>query len=286
MLNKAQVSMAKLKASSIDRLMVVHGIDYNSETTSAEYMKISSHIRSIKSHLYLKFMWKILIFFTIAASYYFLIYFYMYPRCENMMIKRPKLLNNYNSKRVLISRLNIFGRECMSPYMGYNFKDSYDFPNAKTMVDKTYEYLVQNIKELKEDNFSILMSQKLKDRIYKSTNSSFAMLDYGSDASVINIIEEIHVICFKTPMTGTEYYPYIARVNAVQDEILAEFKLADHDSKNIINDQLTQIMNTTIVYSVAVLVLFFFYYWPYFNNQRKQFDRFSVLPTILMMDLE
>ncbi|CAG9320297.1 unnamed protein product [Blepharisma stoltei] len=285
LLNKGQISMARLKSASLDRLMVVHGIDYNIEAPS-ESIKNNRFVHKVKSNLYMKFMWRIFIFFLIAASYYCLICFHMYPSCETMMIKRPKLLNNFNAKRALIFRLSIFARECMSPYMVSNFQNSYDFPNPKTMLNKTYDLLKLRIKELKDENFSILMSEELLDRIYKTANSSNELLKYGSDASAFGITDEIYSISYKTSVSSAEYYPYIARINAVNNEILYEFSLADRDSKNIISNQLNAIINITIIYSIAVCVLFFVYYWPYFSYKVKQFNRLSVLTTILVMESE
>ncbi|CAG9317061.1 unnamed protein product [Blepharisma stoltei] len=285
MLNNARLAMIKLKNSSIDRLMLFYGEDCNNES-NVEVLKNIHSTHDAKSSLHWYYAWRILIFFIIAASYYFLTYFYIYKDCEEMMINRPLLLNNFNLRRALISRLSIFSRETMSPYMISLFKTSYAFPNPQKMVDNTFEQFRAESKELRKNHFSNLMSKELKDRIYEVAESDSNALNQGSYPLANDIIDEIYNLVYKPVLTAIEHDRYSEKITAVQDEILQEFLLADHDSKSIINGQLSIIINTTIVYSVAIIVLFFSYYSPFFIAQLRQIDRFLMLHNILKLEAE
>ncbi|CAG9317063.1 unnamed protein product [Blepharisma stoltei] len=284
MLNNGQLGMVKLRNSSIDRLMLIHGTDYNTET-NAEILKHPHSIRKAHSSLHLSYAWRILAFFIISASYYFLVYFYIYKDCEEMMINRPSLLNNFNLRRVLISRLSIFSREAYLPYMNTLFKTSYAFPNPQKMVENTYTEFMIKTKELRNKNFCNLMSQELIDRIYETTESDTNALDQGSYPLANDVVDEIYSLK-NTKFTTKEHSRYNSKITEAQDEILQEFLLADHDSKNIIKDKLNIIINATVFYTMAVLFLFFFYYWPFFIAQAAKLNKLSMLQSILLTEAE
>ncbi|CAG9317130.1 unnamed protein product [Blepharisma stoltei] len=285
MLNNIQSSLSNLKACSIDRLMIIHRNEYTREENQG-FIASRHHPRKIKSKIYLSYISRIFIFFAIAGSYYFLVYFHLYPNCQTLMIDRPLLLNNFSLFRTLLSRLDIFARDMRSPVFITEFQDFYDFPNSQIMADNTFEILKSKRKEIKKENFSVLMSQELLNRIYKSNNSTEEVLEYGTDASIDDIIDEIYSLFYKNLINTDELSQYFEKLQNIQNEILKEFFLADRDSKNIINSELDAIIESTIFYSLTVCLLFFIYYLPYFNSQIKQLSRFAILPNILEINAE
>ncbi|CAG9317138.1 unnamed protein product [Blepharisma stoltei] len=283
-LNTAQSALAKLKSSAIDRLMLIHGIDYNSELN----MHISGNQkkRKVRTTFYLQYISRIMIFFVVAASYYFLISLYLYPDCEDLMVNRQKLLSNFNMRRSNIRWLSMFSREANSHYFEKNSPQYIQFPNAWTRMNTASGILKLKNKELRENGLKNLMSQELRENIYRKVDSSHAILNYGTDAAINSIIEDCETKGIYQVLTSTNVISMLADIVEIQDEISREFLLANRDSRILIHDKLDSIINTTVAYTIALFMLYFCYYLQYLNRQIKYLNRFSILPEILPMDLE
>ncbi|CAG9317120.1 unnamed protein product [Blepharisma stoltei] len=280
-LEKAQFSLVQLKVSSIDRLFIVHGIDFQSETISQP----KNSKRKIYSKLHKKYIWRLSLFFIIVASYYLLIYCYLYPSCEKNMINRPQLLNNFNIRRSLLSRMTVWAREISTPYLTNLLRKHYPFENPSHLLDFTLEELNLKTEELKNEDFLILMSDDLKEKMFEKGNSTLLnQLFYGTDASVTSIKDLIYYIKYWGSTQSGQLVPTLNKVAVVENVIGEEFLVADKDSKDVINGQLSVIIYTTVIYSFAVIFLYFIYYLPYSRNQIKQMDMFEILPTILTME--
>ncbi|CAG9317058.1 unnamed protein product [Blepharisma stoltei] len=286
-LNNAQYSLSRLKLSCIERLMIIHSIDYNIDTSIRTRQNRLDEARHVKASLYLNYTWRLMIFFAIATSYYFLISLYLYPQCERLMINRPKLLSNFNSRRSLISRMNIFARDLYQPYFILNFPEYYDFSNSHVMLALTSSSLLRHNIEVRQQGFKDLMSQSLIKKLYESYNSTLDLLKYGTEASINTVIFDIEDVSEQTSLWPSDLMAYfLAKISEVQTELGIEFQIADEDSKNIIDSHLNIIIDTTIIYSAALCLLYFCYYLPYLNNQITNLRRFSILPTILDMNTE
>ncbi|CAG9317123.1 unnamed protein product [Blepharisma stoltei] len=281
-LERAQFSLAHLKGSSIDRLFIVHGIDYQSDAG----VEAGRSRKKIKSNLHKRYIWRVMIFFAIVASYYLLIYCYLYPNCKENMINRPKLLSNFNIRNSLISRLSVFARETTSPYWSYLLPYSQPSKNPKDSLNETWYELTKKSSELNKKKFLDLMSDELKTKIFEKGSSTLNYLHFGSQSAVFAVKDEIYNILYWQLVATYTLYPFLLKVTEVQNEIRLEFTLADRDSKDVINGQLSVIIYTTVIYSLAVVLLYFLYYLPYLNVQIKQLERFGILPTILSMESE
>ncbi|CAG9317125.1 unnamed protein product [Blepharisma stoltei] len=282
LIEKAQPSLVQLKGSSIDRLLNVHGVDYQSEINWE--MRIGGRRKKIKSNLYKRYIWRVLIFFAIVTSYYLLIFWYLYPNTERNMVNRPKLLSNFNIRRSLLSRLTVFARETALPYWKYRLPYSYPHENSFNLLLETWDELSMKTKEIRGNDFLRLMSDELKERIFEKLDSTLDQLHFGVRSAVLSIKNDIYNILYWTNFAPSVMIPFLGKVAEIEDEIGLQFDLADRDSKNVINSQLNEIIYTTIIYSLGVVLFFFLYYFLYLNKQIKQLESFGTLPTILSME--
>ncbi|CAG9317137.1 unnamed protein product [Blepharisma stoltei] len=283
-LNNAQWALAKLKSSAVDRLVLVHGVDYSSDLN----MEISGNRlkRKVKTSVYMQYSWRLMVFFIIAASYYILISLYLYPKCEDLMINRPKLLSNFNIRRSTLRRLSMLSRETFTHYFQKKVPQYFQYSNAWTSVNRASTILRLKNKELRESGLKKLMSKELRERIYNKVDSDKSILDYGTEAAINVIIGDCENQGYNEFNPSSKILAILAEVVAIQKEISQEFLLADRDSKNLINNELDSIINAAVAYSIALIILYTFYYLPYFNWQIKQLNRFLILPEILPMDSE
>ncbi|CAG9320309.1 unnamed protein product [Blepharisma stoltei] len=283
-LNNAQSSLAKLKIACIDRLITAHGIDYASETTLNSQKNIK---RRIKTKNYVGYTWRLIIFLATGASYYLLLHLYLYPKCETMMINRPKFINTFNLKRSLLSRLLIFSRDVYSPYFIKIFNTNYAFPSSKIMFEKTADDIYKEVQLLKKRDFLDLMSDELKTMAFeKDMNSTLDFSQYGVESAILGLVNEIVSLSHIKNMPSFVLQILATYSVAIQTEIGQEFDLADRDSKRLIEDQLKIIIDVMIIYVSAMCALFFFYYLPYLNYQISKLKRFAILPIILSMEAD
>ncbi|CAG9317071.1 unnamed protein product [Blepharisma stoltei] len=281
LIEKAQPSLVQLKGSSIDRLLNVHGVDYQSEINWE--MQIRGRIKKIKSNLHKRYIWRVMIFFVFASSYYLLIFGYLYPNCERNMISRPKLLSNFNIRRSLLSRLTVFARETALPYWKYHLPQSYPFENSFNLFLATWNELSIKTKEIRGNNFLGLMSKELKERMFEKGDSTSDQLHFGMSSAVFSIKNDIYNSLHWKNYAPSVMIPFLDEVTKIEDEIGLEYDLADRNSKSVINSQLNEIIYITVIYSLAVGFLFLFYYFIYLNKQIKQLESFETLQTILSM---
>ncbi|CAG9317112.1 unnamed protein product [Blepharisma stoltei] len=274
-----QIPMMKLKSEAMERLIYAHNTEANPED-SASSSRIKKK-RKVRTWIEINFTWKILLFIIISASYYFLLYFYLYPDCQSYMTNRPKLLNVFNIRRSLVSRLSIFARDLYSPYFSKTFLSSYGFPNSSYMMYLNAEILKEKNKELRKGKFMKIMSGQLKQRIFESSNLTSPILKFGSETAVeISSYDTINV-AYSPSLPPAVVLNYVSVLKVVQNYIDIEFQLADHDSHIIIDSQLNIIIAATIIYSVIFCGLFFIYYLPFLQYQIKVLNWLSFLIEVI-----
>ncbi|CAG9320304.1 unnamed protein product [Blepharisma stoltei] len=281
-LNNAAPSLAKLKITCIDRLITAHGVDYASETK----IDVQKHIKkTIKTTIYISYIWRVTMFLTIGISYYLLLQLYLYPKCETMMINRPKFINTFNLKRSLLSRLLIFSRDAYSPYFINIFNETYDFPSSKIMIERTSKAVNDQVQELKKQDFIDLLSDELKTKIFEhEKNSTVDFTAYGIEDGVMVLVGDLVSFSHNNLSDPSVLQQLIDYSVVIQRQVGEEFDLADRDSKKLIEDQLEIIIDVMAVYSSAMCVLFLFYYLPYLNRQINKLKKFAILPTILSIE--
>ncbi|CAG9317108.1 unnamed protein product [Blepharisma stoltei] len=279
-INNSQIAIRKWKCEAVDRLVLVHHNEYYEENWSENVVNLN---RKVRTRIEVKFVWRILIFIIISVSYYFILYFYLYPECQNYMINRPKLLNNFNIRRSLVSRVGIFSRDVYSPYFIDKFVLSYGFANSSYLMNLNANILREKNKELREEKFIKMMSKELQQRIFEKSNLTTSLLNFGTEAAVdVSIYDTIN-ISYQDYVPPIEVLRYVSVLQEIQNDIDIEFGLADHDTNEIINSQLKIIIVTTVVYSFILCGLFFMYYLPLLSYQIKELNWIASLVEILVI---
>ncbi|CAG9317113.1 unnamed protein product [Blepharisma stoltei] len=278
-IKKFQISMMKLKSEAMERLIYAHNTEASPEE-SVNTGRIKTK-RKVRTWIEITFTWKILIFVVISASYYFLMYFYLYPDCQSYMINRPKLLNIFNLRRSLVSRVSIFSRDVYTPYFKNNFISLYGFANSHTVTDVDVKILKEKNKELREEKFMKIMSKELKEKIFESSNLTHPLLKYGSETAIEISIDDNYYIAANPTLPPLGVFQYVAVLQILQNNIDMEFQLADGDSHDAIERQLNVIIATTAIYIIIFCGLYFIYYLPFLHYQIKQLNWLSYLIEIL-----
>ncbi|CAG9317111.1 unnamed protein product [Blepharisma stoltei] len=281
-IKSTQIQLMRLKTEAIERLGYAHNTEVNIEESINSSLNKKKH--RVRTLIEINFTWRILVFFIISASYYFVIYFYLYPDCQSYMKNRPRLLNNFNIRRSLVSRVCMLSRDVYTPWFNKNFLLSYGFANSNFLVDLNAKILREKNKELREEKLMKMMSKELKQRIFESTNTTTPILKFGTDTAVEISIYDSTNIAYTSYIPAELILKYVAYLQIVQNNIGIEFELADNDSYNAINYQLNIIIATTAVYSIIFCALFFIYYLPFLHYQIKLLNLLSYLIEVLAID--
>ncbi|CAG9322458.1 unnamed protein product [Blepharisma stoltei] len=278
------ICWADLKAIYIDRLLKIHGIDYKTDQTPVVYSKRLKTTKKIQSRIYIKYLWRLSIFLVIAACYYFILQFYLYNKCENYLIDRPKLILNLITKRTLLSRMSVFARDIASTSNLRWFPNSYALPQSKNAFCSTSrKFKIENSK-LRNSNFLSLMTQNMKTRLFEewdSTNDYY--LHHGSYIASNLIYLEARFLS-NTP-SGLENVPYfsnyIGNESALQVALDSDYDIIDKNSKEIIKDQLKLLIFVTIAFSLALIFLFLFLYLPFIYKEKNSLNKLKALISIV-----
>ncbi|CAG9317096.1 unnamed protein product [Blepharisma stoltei] len=252
-LNSVQWAMLQLKCCAMDRLATTHGLECKLET-SPESQRNTSHTRKVKGTLYLQYIWRIMLFFAVAASYYLLIFNYFYPILDQMMTTRPSLLNNFIIRRALLMRLSLFSRDRVVDFIYHFVPEFYDYAQSLPEEATIIEYIDTLTVKLRSRKYSKLLSKDLKQKIYEQNKLSYKFMDYGSDSAMQAMIGDIEDVGFFKTGTIQFYLDFVDKIIVLANEIKNEFVLADRDSYNIIDGQLENIVNTTIIYCLALCI--------------------------------
>ncbi|CAG9317094.1 unnamed protein product [Blepharisma stoltei] len=281
LLNNAQFALLSLKTAAIERLIALYDNNIAYEETDHGHYKTN---RKINSKLQIKYTLRLTIFFSITLTYLLLVQLYLYPKCENSLKIRPKMLNNFEARRSLLSRFSIFARELYYPYLIHNFDDSFDFSNIKSLMDRTAKLIEEKSIELLRNDFQNLMSQELINSIFEQSNQTVSFLNFGSYSGIDITKFDLLDAAFNSSKNSEGMQILLSLTKEVENEIWDELQMAENDSKNIINSEIDIIVYTTIAYSLILSGVFCFYYFPYMNQEIKKLSLYSILPSILQME--
>ncbi|CAG9322464.1 unnamed protein product [Blepharisma stoltei] len=278
----SQSSYLDRRTTCIERLSRVHGIDYKQDS-SIEYYRNKKFTRKVRSRIYVRYFWRLLIFLLVASSYYIILNFYLYDLCENSLVHRPKLLLSLISKRALLSRMSVFARDIPS-------KSSLRWmPMSYGLADSKLEFLSSNEgfkfanSEIRNKNFLKLLTSGMKRNIFEARHTNDYYLQQGTYAASNIMYIDAKFISTSTAGTSsvTQFAYYIGNETALQNVMGIDYDIIDHDSKNVIQRELNLIIYVTIIFSSALLMLFLFFYLPFIQNEKCQLKKLKALITIV-----
>ncbi|CAG9325535.1 SPG7_5 [Blepharisma stoltei] len=278
----SSLSYVDLRAACIDRLSTIHGIDYDLLDDAIHFRSLGHENKILKSKIYKKYLYNLLIFFIIGCWYFLFTKYYLYDNCRKSMINRPYLLQNFAYKRVALSRLSLFSIDTFVRQYANWFPISYDFGNswyenheASLVLDE------ENIKS-RISIFKELMSEGLKKRIFKGVDSDNQILSFGTlTASNVFYFDSVDIAAVTGQKSIEDVEEFIRGIYQLQTEMGVNFDMANHDSKNLIDLQLSYIVNTAIGFSITLLMLFFAYYYPLLRHEKIALEKLQVMTALI-----
>ncbi|CAG9322462.1 unnamed protein product [Blepharisma stoltei] len=275
-----KISYLDLKATYIERLSKIHGVDYESDQNQ-DHRRSKRPTKEIRSRIYLKYIWRLSIFLVIASSYYFILKFHLYDRCETFLINRPKLLLNLISKRTLLSRMSVFARDTASNSTLRWVPNSYAVANSqKEFTISNAEFKI-SINKIREKRFLNLLAEDMKNKIFEAWDSESYYLKQGTYAACnIMYIDSKFISNVGQPVIS-DFSNYIGNGTAIQKALWTDYDIIDQDTKDIIKNELNLLIYVTVIFSSALVLLFVFFYLPFIYTEKAVLENLKVLITII-----
>ncbi|CAG9317970.1 unnamed protein product [Blepharisma stoltei] len=268
-----------LKQASLDRLSGVHGTDLSFDNNS-NIKSMQNQDSHIKSKTVLKFSWRLFFFASISLAYYLLIYLYLYENCQKYMINRPKLLQNFNSRRALLSRISFYARERTRPSLNQLYPSTYAFPNSNIGLQTSIKEYQEEYSRVKKEGLKELMSETLKIRLYEEISGSDDISRFGVGSAAQSIIFD------SSYLSGpTEIYAFIRNISSLQQTMSDAFTLINSSSKDVVANQLDLIIYITIAFSIGLALLYLLYYLPFLSFEKKKLKQARILPPMIPKSL-
>ncbi|CAG9322463.1 unnamed protein product [Blepharisma stoltei] len=275
-------SYLDLKATYIERLSKIHGIDYESDQNQ-DHRRSKRRSKQIKTRIYLKYIWRLSIFLVIASCYFFILKFHLYEQCENYLINRPRLLLNLISKRTQLTRMSVFARDIASNSILRWVPKSYAVANSKT------EFKLSNAKfkvlntQIREKRFLNLMTDDVKKRIFEIWDINNGHIQQGTYAAcnLMHIDSKFISTAEPGPANVIQFGYYIGNETAVQEVLGIDYDIVDKDSKDVISNQLNLLIWVTALFSSALVLLFIFFYLPFIYSEKAALANLKVLVSII-----
>ncbi|CAG9328641.1 unnamed protein product [Blepharisma stoltei] len=270
-----------LKQTAMDRLSSVHGIEL-SQDDSMTLKNINSTTFHIQTTLTWKFSWRLSFFGAISLSFYLLIMLYFYKTCQTYMINRPKLLQNFNTRRSLLSRIGLYARDINNPVNKEIYPDSYSFSNSSIELQDLISQYDTEYKQMRSNNLLDLYSDDLKARLFEDLDTSADIMKYGTAAAASAVIFDAYYIGGTGGIkTEKEISDFISNFTALQEAMALSFTKVDQCSKDVISAQLDLIIDITVAFSVGLLLLYFCYYLPFLKKQINFLTKTKILPKMI-----
>ena len=147
---------------------------------------------------------------------------------------------------------------------------SNDFSEELLKTSAKLKYCNDQI--LNPEYAELLGSDLQKEYLY-STNSTMAVLHYGINSAIKNLIFEGSYIGLATGdaleivSIYLQFYHDIQVLGDVNEQF---FQQAISYSKSIVNQLLNDYIIFSIFYSIILLILYFCYYFPFFNAEKNK----------------
>ncbi|CAG9322461.1 unnamed protein product [Blepharisma stoltei] len=275
-------SYLDLKATYIERLSKIHGIDYVSDT-SQDHHRNKKHSQRIQSRIYIKYIWRLSIFLIIASCYYFILNFKLYDQCETFLVDRPKLLLNLVSKQTLLSRMSVFARDTIALTTLRWIPTSYGVSNSTAELKKSNLQFKNLNSQIRDKKFLRLMTENMKKKIFENWDTNNKYLKHGTYlASNIMHIDSLFISTLPLGLSSiTQFGYYIGNETAVQNSLAIDYDIIDQDTKDIIKNQLTTLIFVTAAFSSALILLFIFFYLPFIYAEKNSLANLKVLISII-----
>ncbi|CAG9328658.1 unnamed protein product [Blepharisma stoltei] len=272
-----------LKSTIFERLLSVHSQDsiyYDTYYNNSK--KLSSY--HIKTTLAKRLFYRLSLIIIISLCFYLVMIFFLYKQCQESMIDRSRLLQNFKFRSILISRLALYIKEINDNLFLKYYPESYAFTDPYTEFYKTIDEYDFEYKKLLSSKWDYLLSKDIKESLFESTNYPLAYMKFGLiSASELVISDSLFLSRVYSDSLYSKYY--ISTIT-LQSGLSSSFTLADASSKDYIDSQLNSMVSLTILFSAILGTLSLFYYLPYLRQEKKFLDKACFLLEIIMNSKE
>lgn len=132
--------------------------------------------------------------------------------------------------------------------------------------------------ELRNEQFTKLMSPMLKQLIFEETDNVEPIVGLGSLSGTNTILyDSINIAASTGARPAKQRRDFMRRLTSVLKEISINFELMDKDSKEIIDKQLNNILVVTVAFSLSLLLLFLLFYWPFLHEEKNRLKKMQYL---------
>ncbi|CAG9322472.1 unnamed protein product [Blepharisma stoltei] len=279
----SSLSYIDLRMACVDRLSNVHGIEYDLIENSVRIRSQKDKAAKIHTKIYIKLILHLSIFFLIVLFYFLFQKFYLYDKCENLMKNRPYLIENFSYRRATLSMLSLFSRDTNTQEYKKWFPLSYDFTNSWSEYKQASEILKKKGLEARISKFKILMSDKLKKRVFEGIDTYNMKLRLG-DLAATNLVyfDAVYIAAAAQQMnTVNDIWNFVDSIYQLQVEMGIDYQMASEDSKDAINLQLSYIVYTTIMFSIVLISLYVFYYFPLLRHEKIVLKKLQIMTQII-----
>ncbi|CAG9334492.1 unnamed protein product [Blepharisma stoltei] len=263
------LSYYDLKSACLDRLSVIHGIEWT-EYEQDNLNRNKATQNPLNFNISKRYLWRLGIFVAFTIAYYLVVNFALYPKCEDYLIVRPKLLENYIHRRALIPLIDFWTIEGILANKNI------------TIVEKTggidffknfHEEIDEGIQNLLDANHNLikntdLMSNELLSKLFETgsgKNFEYGTYVYGN----ILMFDSKAYSANSQSASFKNIGDFSSSMQSLEEAMTSNFGLIDKSSQGLIISQLDHIIYAIIAYSLLSVILFFLYFLPYIHSETK-----------------
>lgn len=275
-----------LKQVCLDRLETVHN-----KKDIPEFTKKSLQKDKIIQFAYAKkYLLRTSILLIVGSIFYLLSNYVFFAKLEEMLSKRPLLLNNLVSSRINLSRLDYWGKQVITKDLGIDIIIRYqEFIPISVNYDRELEeaavLLHKNSFQILSNNYQVLLSEDLWNGFVAGIPNSLDVVKYGTISLIENLIFEIHYIGYGKLLIGEivdlylKFYNNTVYYGLISEDIFQ--KVAEH-SKSVIYTFLSTYVFFSIWFSIIVVFMHAFFYYPFFTNEQRKVENMDEISKVLV----
>ncbi|CAG9311144.1 unnamed protein product [Blepharisma stoltei] len=276
---KAYNHYFELRQTVMERLKCVH---------SQPELALSDQRLSMKPFRfknYWKYIWRTLVYLAFALLFSIINISYLYEKCTEYLLFRPEVLKNLINLQILYTSLSISTTEVILESIGipliYEFPSTYPFCNLKNDFLEIISKLGYSNSIIREDKYAAILSKDFKETLYvegKQHDSNY--FAFGVYSAELNIVVEASLVVSSSenPEIWLNLMSSIQELDSNYDTFIDEI---DAYSQSVINDQMSIIVATLIIFIIFSFALYFGFYLVFFRSEKKYLQKINSVMEIM-----
>lgn len=282
--NKAKSRFKELKNCISERLIEVHNYDdFSMDRIENASIKNDKTINFRHSFHYL---WRFSIMIIFVVIFYMLSTFVFEANVQNNLYHRPELISIILQRRIKSNQMCFFTLE--TELRPTNLSLLTLFPEFNSInppgqaLNSVIKFLSFSQSQIIKKDLQNIMSNTLKDIILKGDPSSATFLKLGSIRGLAYLLQESFFISFNGQQDDPSLFSkFVSNVIEYTNIGKIATKMANEDSKSIIENLLSQLLNFNIICCILMLLGYVFYYYPFLNFEIKMLNKITKILKIL-----